>query len=78
MRSRCPNYIDFAGLQIHSSFGSCKNSLMCPECLEDWVSEDNAVKVIEAFVEALDLHGMGFERVIAKRRAGSPTIRQSS
>src|SRR5499427_8674606 len=37
-----------------------------PECLEDWVSEDNAVHVIDVFVEALDLHGMGFERVIAK------------
>jgi transposase len=39
---------------------------LLPECLEDWVSEDNAVHVIEVFVEALDLHGMGFERVIAK------------
>lgn len=25
-----------------------------PECLEDWVSEDNAVHVIDVFVEALD------------------------
>jgi len=39
---------------------------LLPECLEDWVGEDNAVHVIDAFVEALDLHGMGFERVIAK------------
>jgi transposase len=39
---------------------------LLPECLEDWVSEDNAVHVIDVFVEALDLHGMGFERVIAK------------
>lgn len=28
MRSRCPNYMDFAGLQFASSFGSRKNSLM--------------------------------------------------
>jgi hypothetical protein len=28
-----------------------------PECLEDWIEADNAVRVIEAFVEALDLGG---------------------
>jgi transposase len=39
---------------------------LLPECLEDWVGEDNAVHVIDVFVEALDLHGMGFQRVIAK------------
>ncbi|MCP1835489.1 hypothetical protein J2R76_003826 [Bradyrhizobium sp. USDA 4532] len=33
---------------------------LLPECLEDWVSEGNAVHVIDVFVEALDLHGMGF------------------
>jgi transposase len=43
-----------------------------PECLEDWVSEDDAVHVIDVFVEALDLHGMGFERVIAKE-TGRPS-----
>jgi transposase len=31
-----------------------------PECLEDWVDEDNPVQVIEAFVEALDLPALGF------------------
>ena len=34
-----------------------------PECLEDWVEEDNAVRVIEAFVEGLDLGDLGFKRV---------------
>jgi transposase len=34
-----------------------------PECLEDWVAEDNAVRVIEAFVEALDLGNLGFNGV---------------
>src|SRR5688500_1006236 len=32
-----------------------------PECLEDWVHEDNPVQVIEAFVEALDLPALGFD-----------------
>jgi transposase len=37
-----------------------------PECLDDWVGEDNPVHVIEAFVEALDLTVLGFEGAIAK------------
>ena len=31
-----------------------------PECLDDWVDQDNPVHVIEAFVEALDLAALGF------------------
>ena len=34
-----------------------------PECLEDWVEENNAVRVIEAFVEGLDLGGLGFSSI---------------
>ncbi len=30
-----------------------------PERLEDWIGEDHAVRVIDAFVEALDLGGGG-------------------
>ena len=37
-----------------------------PECLDDWVGEDNTVRVIEAFVEALDLPALGFEGAVAK------------
>src|SRR5919198_5906183 len=49
---------------------------LLPECLEDWVSEDNTVHVIDVFVEALDLHGLGFERVIAKE-TGRPSYHPS-
>lgn len=35
---------------------------LLPECLEDWVGEDNSVHVIEAFVDALDLPALGFSR----------------
>ncbi|SCB30808.1 Transposase [Bradyrhizobium shewense] len=38
---------------------------LLPECLEDRVSEDNAVRVIDVFVEALDLYRLNFEPVIA-------------
>ncbi len=35
-----------------------------PESLEDWVDEDNPVRVIDAFVDALDLVGLGFDGVV--------------
>lgn len=34
-----------------------------PECLDDWVDENNPVQVIEVFVEALDLAALGFSGV---------------
>ena len=33
-----------------------------PECLEDFVDPDNPVRVIDAFIDELDLLGLGFER----------------
>jgi transposase len=38
-------------------------STLFPECLEDWIDKDNPVRVIDAFVEALDLPELGFEGV---------------
>ena len=35
-------------------------STLFPECLEDWIGEDNAVRVIDVFVEELDLGELGF------------------
>jgi transposase len=37
-----------------------------PECLDDWIDEDNPVRVIDVFVDELDLAGLGFERVDPK------------
>ncbi|NIP13949.1 MAG: IS1182 family transposase [Pseudomonadales bacterium] len=37
-----------------------------PETLEDFVAEDNPVRVVEAFVEGLDLGALGFARVDPK------------
>lgn len=48
-----------------------------PECLVDWVCEDNSVHVIDTLVEALDLHGMGFEGVVAKE-TGRPSYHPST
>ena len=38
-------------------------SILLPECLEDFVGEDNTVRVIDAFVEELDLASLGFDSV---------------
>src|SRR5262244_1557189 len=35
-------------------------STLFPECLEDWIDEDNPVRVIDVFVEELDLSELGF------------------
>ena len=37
-----------------------------PECLEDWVDEDNPVRVIDAFIDNLDLGALGFSGVDPK------------
>src|SRR5262245_7601141 len=35
-------------------------STLFPECLEDWIDEDNPVRVIDVFVDGLDLADVGF------------------
>jgi hypothetical protein len=34
---------------------------LLPECLEDWVDENNSVRAVDVFVEALDLRDLGFD-----------------
>src|SRR5690242_7601500 len=38
-------------------------STLFPECLEDWIIEDNPVRVIDVFVDELDLRDLGFSGV---------------
>jgi transposase len=38
-------------------------STLFPECLEDWIDEDNPVRVIDVFVDELDLGELGFSGV---------------
>jgi transposase len=38
-------------------------STLLPECLDDWVAEDNPVRAVDAFVDALDLSELGFTGV---------------
>ena len=38
-----------------------KQVTLLPECLDDYIVEDNPVRVIDVFVEELDLAELGFE-----------------
>ena len=38
-------------------------STFLPECLDDWIDENNPVRVIDAFVDALELGELGFDGV---------------
>jgi transposase len=51
-------------------------STLFPECLEDWVDENNPVRVIEVFVDELDLAELGFEG-ITPEATGRPSYRPS-
>ena len=52
-------------------------STLLPECLDDWIDECNPVRAIDAFVDALDLTGLGFigvEPAATGRPAFHPSI----
>ena len=48
-----------------------------PERLEDYIADDNPIRVIEAFFGGLDLRDMGFDRAIPKR-TGRPAYRPAT
>src|ERR1700681_4308648 len=47
-----------------------------PECLQDWIGEDNPVRVIDVFVDELDLAELGFSGV-APEATGRPSYHPS-
>src|SRR6202008_3499176 len=47
-----------------------------PECLEDWVDANNAVRVIDVFVEELALGELGFDGIAAEA-TGRPSYHPS-
>src|SRR6202166_10164 len=50
---------------------------LLPECLDDYVVEDNPVRVIDVFIDELDLTGLGFEGV-APEATGRPAYHPAS
>jgi transposase len=53
-----------------------KQTTLFPECLEDWIDENNPVQVIDVFVDELDLGALGFEGV-APEATGRPSYHPS-
>src|SRR5215467_12739100 len=49
---------------------------LLPECLDDFIDESNPVRVIDAFVDALDLGELGFDGVIPEA-TGRPSYHPS-
>ena len=41
-------------------------STLFPESLEEYIGDDNTVRVVDAYVDELDLFSMGFDRVRPK------------
>lgn len=42
-------------------------SVLFPDRLDDWIGEDSLVRVVDLFVEELDLQRLGFARSAAAR-----------
>ena len=47
-----------------------RERLLLPECLDDYVGEDNLVRVVDVFVDKLDLAPLGFAGPAATGRPG--------
>jgi len=52
-------------------------STLLPECLEDYIAEDNPVRAIEVFVDELNLGTLGFEGA-APKATGRPAYHPST
>ena len=56
----------------HKKGSDLNQLLLLPPSLEDYVTEDNAVRVIEAFVDSLDFEKLQFKKVRTKDRGRRP------
>lgn len=49
-----------------------KQTMLFPEVLEDYITEENPVRFIDVYIEGLDLSEMGFGRAVAKETGRPP------
>ena len=54
--------------------GENRQATLLPDSLEDYVVEANAVRVVEVFIEDLDLGAVALPALCRKRRGGLPII----
>ena len=64
------------GAAIPPAVADRKQGFLLPASLEDYVSEENPVRVIDAFVDHLDLAVLGFDGVCPKK-TGRPSYHPS-
>ena len=43
-----------------------------PECIEDYISADNVVRVIDEYIDQLDLGELGFQRTVPAKLGRPP------
>lgn len=53
-----------AGLPRYVESQDRQQVTLLPECLDDFIGEDNPVRVVDAFVDELDLAGAGFDGLV--------------
>jgi len=51
-------------------------STLFPELLDDYISDDNQIRVIDAFIDTLDLSSLGFSGIVPKK-TGRPSYHPS-
>ena len=57
--------------------GTCRTqATLFPDSLDDYISEENAIRVIDAFIDSLDLATLGFKTVLAD--TGRPAYHPST
>jgi transposase len=54
-----------------------EQSTLLPECLDDWIDDDNPVRAVDVFVDGLDLVELGFEGVVPEA-TGRPSYHPSA
>ena len=47
-----------------------RQGVLLPEFLDDYVTEDNPVRVVDVFIDELDLDALGFSALCRKRQVG--------
>ena len=58
--------------------GEARNqTILLPDCLDDYVTENNPVRVVDAFIEGLDLAALGFQGVVPEV-TGRPSYRPAT
>ena len=69
--------IPFIRSGFHTVWLDRSQGSLFPECLDDWIDENNPVRVIDAFVDGVDLAELGFDGVEAAA-TGRPSYHPSA